>query len=122
GRCSMIPDRVSRLLTAFIDKELDAGQRQAVISLARRSKRVRALLLQMHLDSRALRSLAYERAGQDFSESVLRQIANEKVRVDRRPAQSLRGRVSSWPSLAAAAAILVALGAGTYWYWLITHG
>src|SRR6516164_813408 len=111
----MIPDQISRLLAAFIDKELDTDQRQAVIRLARRSRRVRALLLGMHLDSRALRSLATERPGQDFSEAVLRQIADEKVRLDQRSSKS-KGRVPSWAGLATAAAVLIALGAGIYGY------
>src|SRR6516165_3597251 len=112
----MIPDDVSRLIAAFVDKELDADERQKVIRLARRSRRVRKLLLQLHNDARALRSLPRAALGQDFSETVLRQIASQKVRVARQAALKVRDPMPAWLGMATAAAILLALGAGLYLY------
>jgi hypothetical protein len=112
----MIPDYVSRLIAAFVDKELDADERQQVIRLARRSKRVRTLLLQLHNDARAVRSLPRMALGQDLSERVLREIANRKVRVARQAALKVRDPMPAWLGMATAAAVLLALGAGLYLY------
>jgi hypothetical protein len=112
----MIPDDVSRLIAAFVDKELDADERQKVIRLARRSRRVRKLLLQLHNDARALRSLPRAALGQDLSETVLRQIASQKVRVARQTALKVRDPMPAWVGMATAAAVLLALGAGLYFY------
>jgi hypothetical protein len=108
----MVPDNLSRLLTAFVDKDLEPDERQAVIGLLRRSKEARTLLLQLHDDARALRSLPPVAPAEDFSEKVLKRIAEQKVRIARQPIPKVRAPIPAWLGLATAATILVALGAG----------
>jgi hypothetical protein len=117
----MLPDSITRVLTAFVDNELAPDKRQAVIRLLRRSEKARAFLLRLHNDARALRSLPPVPLGEDLSEKVLQQIAAQKVRLARQSAHSVGTRPPVWLGLATAAAVLLALGAGVYLYVLGTQ-
>jgi anti-sigma factor RsiW len=127
----MLPDRISRLLTAYVDGELTAQQRQAVHRLLHRSSEARELWRDLQKDADQLRSLPGQTLVPDFSQHVLQTIASRKVGQDsnpvgketglescatRRSALSLPPYVPLGLSLAAAAAVLLLAGLGSYVY------
>ena len=72
----MIPDRLSELLTAYIDDELSARQRQSVQRLLHKSDEARVLLQKLQDDAALLRNLPRQRLEEDLSHSVLRTISD----------------------------------------------
>jgi negative regulator of sigma E activity len=71
----MLPERVTQLLTAYIDGELNARQRQAVERLLGESAEARTLYEQLRHDADVLRQLPRRKLGEDFSQRVLRSIS-----------------------------------------------
>jgi hypothetical protein len=111
----MLPDRTMQLLTSYVDGELGARDREAVTRLLEKSPAARAFLQQLVTDARSLRELTRFQLGQDFSAKVMRAIAEYPMK----PALPLRPpapTVPSWLGIAVAAAILVMISAGSYWY------
>jgi hypothetical protein len=112
---AMLTERCLGLLTAYVDGELSNRQRKAVLRLLRRSAEARTLLRKLQEDARRLRELPRQRLAADFSQQVLRAIATRPgplrapaVRPARQPLWS------AWGGLAAAAAVLLIVGAGAY--------
>jgi len=111
----MVPERISRILTAYVDGELDARQRKVVARLLRRSSEARKLLQGLQSDADQLHSLPAQALPLDFSEQVLRTIANHKPEFARRAAEVARFRIPTWLGLAtAAAAVLLVVGLRAY--------
>jgi hypothetical protein len=108
----MHANRLSRLLSAYVDGELPGQQQEAVMRLVRRSAQARALLRQLQEDAEILRALPARNVGQDLAPQIL-----ERIAATRRPlarSRILVGRsIPAWVGLAAAAAVLFALGIGT---------
>jgi len=111
----MLPDSDAQLLTAYVDGEVSARQRKAVGRLLRRSGEARALLRRLQDDARALRQLSRPQLASDFSDQVLRAIAERGTRPPQ-PAARPVAVVPLWKVLSAAAAILVAVGASSFLY------
>ncbi len=115
----MLPERYRELLTAYVDGELSARQRRMLQKLLRRSPEARKLLKQMQADSHELRALPPARLEQDLSDSVLTLIAQRQIQPPRpRPAPPPMPMplvpAMLWPYVAAAAAILLAVGGASY--------
>jgi hypothetical protein len=115
----MLLDRYRQLLTAYVDGELSSRQRRHVSRLLQRSPEARQLLNQLKQDARSLRHLPRPRLPADFSVPVLRTIGERRLT----PGQRLIAKGSSAPawmgplaSYAAAAAVLMLLGAASYLY------
>jgi hypothetical protein len=112
----MLSERLLRLMTAFVDGEVSAHQRRIVLHHLRTSPEARTLLKKLQDDASKLRQLPAVGIGQDLSEKILARIGDQVVR----PIQ-LAGRESWSPvprgfGLATAAAVLLALGFGSYYY------
>jgi hypothetical protein len=112
----MLPDRYRELLTAYVDGELSARQRRHAEQLLRQSGEARELLQQLQEDARALRELPPVRPPADLSEAVLRGIAERRLTPGRRRATRPVAPYPEWAGLAAAAAVLLVLGAASYFY------
>jgi hypothetical protein len=108
----MIPRKLSKLLTAYVDGELNLRQRKAVRHWLRRSSKARRLYRQMKVDSLVLQTLPRKVLKQDLSDTILDKInTTPDIQL---PAVGGRflSRRPRW--VAAAAAVLVAVGLGSY--------
>ncbi len=66
----MLPERITQLLTSYIDGELSSRQRKAVTRLLRKSPEARKLLAEMKHDSMILRKLPKKKMKQDLSRTL----------------------------------------------------
>jgi hypothetical protein len=115
----MLSTQIQELLTAYVDGELSARQRRAVQRLLHRSAEARALYHQLKGDSTLLRSLPRARLPQDLSQTVLDAITLHNLKLPRcvpvRPAATAPlSRFAVYAGMAAAAAVLLAVGTGSY--------
>src|SRR5258708_31668166 len=118
----MLPDCLSRMLTAYVDGELNARQRKAVLRLLRRSPEARALLRQLQVDANQLRQLPQRTLSSDFADLVMQRIADGIVRPAQYKIPASGSPVPvSW-GLAAAAAVLLAVGLGSYFLLSVLQG
>jgi hypothetical protein len=112
-----MPSEQAKLLSAYVDGELSPRQRQAVERLVEQSPTARRLLRKLRLDAAQIQELPRKTLDADFADVVLERIAGHepvrKVIVADLPSQ--RG-APIWVGLAAAAAVLLAVSAGSYWY------
>lgn len=110
----MLPDRDLRLLTACVDGELADREQQRLDRLLRESDEARRWLDQLREDAGALRQAPLPTLPIDFSAEIQRTIAERGLC----PGRIRKAQVPSWLSplapWAAAAAILVVLGATSY--------
>ncbi len=115
----MIHDHDRQLLTAYVDGELTSRQRRHVARLLHRSPEARKLLQKLQEDARALRHAPRPQLPVDLTADVLRTIVERRLtpgqrRIARASAPaSWAGPLASW---AAAAAVLLVLGAASYLY------
>ncbi|HLN31486.1 MAG TPA: hypothetical protein VK395_27340 [Gemmataceae bacterium] len=110
----MLPDRLSRMLTAYVDGELNDDQRKVVLRLVRRSSEARDLLRRLQSDADCLRQLPRPVLGCDVSAQVLRILDGQKTNPTASKSVAPKARVPVVLGLAAAAAVLFVLGAGVY--------
>jgi hypothetical protein len=106
----MLPDRLCRLLTAYVDNELSPSERKAVLRLLRRSSEARTLLRQIQQDAESVRRLPRQVLVLDFSQQVLQRIASLEMKPYRVATRTGSPRIPAWSVAAAAAAVLLALG------------
>lgn len=112
----MISNRLSQLLTAYIDGELSARQHRAVERLLRKSEEARGLLQKLQDDAAMLRSLPRQQLEEDLSHQVLRTIADRRLHLARRAALSHGPAFPNWAGAVAAASVLFAVFCGSYLY------
>jgi hypothetical protein len=114
----MVPERITQLLTAYVDGELSARKKRAVQRLLRKSPEARALLAKLQEDSSVVRLLPRVRTDRDFASQVLRTIQDRKLNVPRRAAAvavpATRAPFPAWVGYAAAAAVLFVVFSGSY--------
>jgi hypothetical protein len=110
----MLSDRLSRMLTAYVDGELTAHQSKSVLRLLRRSPEARTLLRQLQEDAGRLRQLPQRNLAPDVADLVIQRIAITVPKPTRYQMPTSGSAVPvSW-GLAAAAAVLLAVGLGSY--------
>jgi hypothetical protein len=109
----MLPERQVRLLTAYVDGELNTPQRRQVSRLLRRSPEARALLRSLQDDSRQIHNLPRLPAPVDLCGPILAAIGPTRPRLVNRP-RPVRATYPAWTGWAAAAAVLLAVGMGTF--------
>lgn len=110
----MLSPHELELLTAHVDGELTRRQRREVNRLLDRSEEARALLRQLEDDSGLLRRLPTLQVKQDLSSSVLTRIGQRKQRPVPRLERSAPARLPAWLGFAAAAAVLILVGAVSF--------
>jgi hypothetical protein len=103
----MLSRRLTKLLTAYVDGELDPQKRAAVDELLRRSLRARALLQQLQSDSALVRTLPPIALDKDLTGQILEKIERQHVYGVLRP-EPIRKRFASWSQYAVAASVLIA--------------
>jgi hypothetical protein len=112
----MLSDRDCQLLTAFLDGELGARQHKAALRLLRRSSEARQLLRQLQEDSHALHGMPRHALPADFAARVMRVAAERGLHPGgTRPVVRPRS-IPTWAGLTAAAAVLLAVTAGSFLY------
>jgi hypothetical protein len=113
----MLNEEQYQLLTLFVDGEATPAQRRAAAELVRESPEARRFLQALQQDADQLKALPRATLPENFGEAVLEQI---RLREAQRPAAAfaipLRRRMSWVPRLAAAAAVLLAIGGATYFF------
>jgi anti-sigma factor RsiW len=121
----MLPERLTQLLTAYIDGELSSRQRKAVTRLLRKSPEARKLLQEMKQDSMILRRLPRKKMKQDLSQTLPGTIDMRGLKLPMpRPAAPPATRVKlpvavavgvpTWMVVVVAALVLCAVGFGSY--------
>jgi len=110
----MLATHDQELLTAYVDGELTARQRRAAARLLRRSGEARLLLKQLTEDSGQLKSIPAPRLSVDLSSSVLESIAQRCLKPIRRARVPAARAFPAWTGVAAAAAVLLLVGLGSF--------
>jgi anti-sigma factor RsiW len=119
----MLPERVTQLLTAYIDGELSGRRRRAVDRLLRKSPEARNLLNKMQQDSMILRHLPRKKMRADLSKTVLTTLDLRGIKLPTPPPMPLSGPVrrrSPWPKISGAVLLLIAIGTGSYFFFSAT--
>lgn len=112
----MLPERLTQLLTAYIDGELSSRQRKAVTRLLRKSPEARKLLQEMQQDSIVLRGLPRKKMKQDLSQTLPGTIEMRGLKLPP-PPSTAAPRVTTvpvWVALIAATLLLGGIGVGSY--------
>jgi hypothetical protein len=118
----MLPERLSQLLTAYIDGEMNARQRQAVERLLGQSAEARGLLEHLREDANAIRQLPRRKLDEDFPQRVLSGISDRRLQVTRRARFGEAKLYPTWIGITAAAAILfVAILTSYLYFTLASH-
>jgi anti-sigma factor RsiW len=119
-----LPERVTSLLTAYIDGELSSRKRRAVDRLLRKSQEARHLLNKMQQDSMILRHLPRKKMRADLSKTVLTTLDLRGIKLPPPPPMPLpvlAPRTSRrWPKVVGALLLLVAIGTGSYFFFSAT--
>src|SRR5262245_29676822 len=111
----MLSDRVKRLLTAAVDGELDQVERRALQKVLQQSEDARQLYQQLKRDSGVLRGLPRQSLPPHFSCNVLQAIGASTHATPSSIGNSpKRFSLPLWANLTAAAAVMIAVCAGTY--------
>ena len=114
----MLTDRLTQMLTAYVDGELNARQLAAVQRLLRQNAEARELLQRLQQDADRLAQLPRRNLPSDFSSQVLMEIGARGLR----PAPVRRNAtpgVPPWLGLAAAAAVLLVITSASYVYFAV---
>jgi hypothetical protein len=109
----MLSDQLSRLLTAYVDGELRPREDRAVQRLLKNSEEARRLLERLQADAKNLQSLPRARLARDLSPGILERLAAHDSQVARKLPAAAQAR-PAWLGMSVAAAILVAVGFGSY--------
>jgi hypothetical protein len=117
----MNPTKVRELLTAAIDGELTPAEHKAAERLLRESASARALFAQLKADAGRLRKLPRVPAPIELAENVLSTINDRAMSPTPLPPVCPQRKFNwsalpVWANLVTAAAILLAISAGSYFY------
>jgi hypothetical protein len=107
----------SKLLSAYVDGEVSPRQREAAERLVEQSPVARRLLRKLRLDAAQIRTLPRKKLDADFAEVILERIGEQApVRKVTLAEEPMHRGAPIWVGLATAAAVLLAVSAGSYWY------
>jgi hypothetical protein len=109
----MLRKHQTRLLTAYIDGELDAADRRAVEQLLVESREARALWAKLENDSKDVRGLPVHKAPDTLADVVMETLNDQQPSpiLQRKLAlPSSRPAIPTWARLAVAASLLLAVG------------
>src|SRR5438105_4470971 len=112
----MLSERLSKLLTAYVDGELDARRREAVLSHVQKSPEAREVLRQLQEDANQLRQLPILGPPQDLSQKIAQRLAEPVVLPMRVTVPKVASPFPRGYGLATAAAVLLAMGVGAWYY------
>lgn len=112
----MLNERQLELLTAYVDGELNEAQRLQARKLQEQFPEARRLVEQLEQDADSLRRLPVPPLDRDLAPPILESIIRRPTIQPRRRAFSTASPFPAWAGLAAAAAVLLSLGAMTYLY------
>lgn len=118
----MLPDRMTKLLTAYVDGELTSRQRRSVLRLLQRSPEARRLFKRLKGDSMILQALPRRKLQMDLSGSVLLTINARSIQLRPEacpplPPRSTKRPWKKWLAIAGvAAAVLIAIGTVSYFF------
>jgi anti-sigma factor RsiW len=110
----MLPERITQLLTSYIDGELSTRQRKAVTRLLRKSPEARKLLQEMQEDSMILRKLPRKKMKQDLSRTLPGTIIMRGLQLPPPPTVALPPSVPTWIVAVCAVVLLGLVGVGSY--------
>jgi hypothetical protein len=110
----MLSDDVCRLLTAYVDGELNERQRKAVERLVQRSPEARQLLDQLEANANTLRKLSRRQLPSDFVLQVAGAITTRQLHPGQRRSWQPSSRILAWAG--AAASVLLVVGLGSFYY------
>jgi hypothetical protein len=111
----MLPDRICRMVTALVDGELSVQQRKVVLRVLRRSKEARELFRELRSHSEQIRQLPRLTLPAGFADQVLELIDKPVIAPIRPRVPATSAAVPIPWGLAAAAAVLLAVGLGSYY-------
>jgi hypothetical protein len=109
----MLSDDVCRLLTAYVDGELNDRQRKAVERLVQRSPEARRLLDQLQADANSLRKLPRRQLPSDFALRVASAITTRQLHPGQRRGWQPSSKILAWAG--AAASVLLVVGLGSFY-------
>jgi len=109
----MLSEQLRQLLTAYVDGELTNRQRKAAQRLLCRSSEARTLLRRLQQDSRLLHALPRQHLDDEFTARVVQAVQQGQVDARRRAA-ARQASFPAWAGFAAAAAVLLAVGVGSF--------
>src|SRR5262249_2075720 len=114
----MLSERVRKALSAYAEGEAPPHLCRAVLRLVRQSEEARAYLEKLPQDRQRLRALPAKHPPADFADQLLRTIAERRLSPRRAQPQRPQPRrvFPAWVGVAAAAAVLLTVGAGSYFY------
>jgi anti-sigma factor RsiW len=110
----MLSEDVCRLLTAYVDGELNERQRKAVERLVQRSPEARRLLDQLQTDANILRKLPRRQLPSDFALQVAGAITTRQLRPGQRRVWQPSPKILAWAG--AAASVVLVVGLGSFYY------
>lgn len=112
----MLPQRITELLTAYVDGELSSRQREQVARLLQESAEARQVLKDLQENQRRLHDLPARKLDAAFAAQVVQAIDSQRPGLKSAGQPVVRRRVPTWARYAVAASLLAALAGGTtYW-------
>lgn len=107
----MLPDRLSRLLTGFVDGQLSGSEQKQALELLSRSPEARELLQRLQADAQMLAALPRAQLPTEFNEQLLISLPERSLKIaefSKTPERRFTFRHAG--VFAAAATLLIALG------------
>lgn len=123
----MLPERITELLSAYVDGELSSRERRNVTRILRKSGEARQMLHKLKQDSMILRKIPRRKTQLDLSGSVMGTISLRGITLPKidvvplppPPAPPRPPRWRFWAGLAAAVVLLVGIGAASYYLFTV---
>jgi hypothetical protein len=124
----MLPDRITQLLSAYVDGELNSRERRHVTRILRKSSEARQLLHKLKQDSMILRRLPRKKTQIDLTESAMGTISLRGLRIPKietppaflAPPRAPKRSPRFWLAVALGVLLLVTLGIASYFFFAHT--
>jgi hypothetical protein len=123
----MLPDRITQLLSAYVDGELNSRERRHVTRILRKSSEARQLLHKLKQDSMILRRLPRKKTQIDLTESAMGTISLRGLKLPKietpvfvAPTRAPKRLRRFWLAVALGVLLLVTLGMASYFFFAHT--